>query len=117
MNTDNYTPDPVRIAIVHQQAECTYQQAVQSITHLDEYDGKFTARKARRNGESVRYANLNEILPIGISSLIAAGYDEAESTFILQTVFNGFSVQHGGKRMYLPKQDMVLRRFESIQTF
>lgn len=117
MNTDPYTPDPVRVAIVQQQTTCTNHQAEQAIFHLDKYDNKTVTPETRSNSDNSGYASLPEVLPLGISALLAAGYGETESTFILQTIFNGLAAQHGGKRMYLPKPERISSRFENIQIF
>ncbi|UOG91798.1 MAG: hypothetical protein L3K52_16660 [Candidatus Thiothrix sulfatifontis] len=111
-------PDPERVLIVVETAHCSPERAELTIQALDKHD---LAQQAHRTTptttDSSGYASFDELLSPGAAALVAAGYGGNEAAFILQTLFNGLAVEHGGKRLYLPKPERLLRKFETVQFF
>jgi hypothetical protein len=98
--------------IVADITRCSADLAERAIEELDKYDHEQIPPTATSTGESSGgYASLPDLLPVGKSALIAAGYGEQEAANILQTLFNGLAATHGGKRLYLPKLDNLQRSF------
>jgi Mor family transcriptional regulator len=109
MNTDKHAPDPARVAIVQDITQCSEQAAAQAVSSLDEFDAAQLSPEIRTgtNEQGNGYASLPDILPVGKSALVAAGYDPEEAGQILTRLFVGLSEEHGGKRLYLPKADKI----------
>jgi hypothetical protein len=118
MNREPHPPDPVRVMIVLDVAKCSVDRAERTIEELDKYDREQTPPTVTNNGESGGgYASFPDLLPVGKSALVAAGYGEQEAANILQALFTGLAAEHGGKRVYLPKADKMQARIQACMSF
>lgn len=110
-----HPPDPVRVMIVLDIAKCSIDRAERTIEELDKHDRQQTPPPVTSTGKSTRsYTSLPDLLPVGKSALIAAGYPEAEAANILQALFNGLATEYGGKRVYLPKADKMQAKIKAL---
>lgn len=113
MNTVQNPPDPIRVMIVVDVARCSVERAERTIQELDKYDQEQTTHTQTSSSEpGSGYASLPDILPVGKSALVAAGYDPEEAGRILTQLFTGLAEEHGGKRVYLPKADKIHQRIQ-----
>lgn len=105
-------PDPARVDIVQRITHCTEQKAAKVIRKLDEHDTKQPTESPTNTSDSNGYASLPDLLPVGKSALVTAGYDPEEAGYILGKLFTGLAAEHGGKRFYLPKADKIHQRIQ-----
>lgn len=111
---DTYPPDPERVLIVVETAQCSPELAELTIQELDKHDTpQHTHNPTRCSDTSSGYAGLPDLLPVGKSALVTAGYGEQEAENILQALFNGLAAEHGGKRVYLPKAEKMQARIQA----
>lgn len=99
-------PDPVRVMIVVDIARCAVGRAEETIRVLDRHDQEQQAkqRKAGAGNQGGRYANLYDTLKGCTAALVGSGYSQKAAENILQTVFSSLALSHGGKRLYIGKQ-------------
>lgn len=106
-------PDPVRVMIVLDIARCSPERAERTIEELDKHDAQQQAANPPSSSEpGGGYASFTDMLPVGKSALVAAGYGSEEAGRILTQLFTGLAAEYGGKRLYLPKADKLQRSFE-----
>ena len=118
MNTAQHQPDPARVMIVVEVAKCSLDCANRTIQELDKHDTQQQDSNDKCNSENGGgYASLPDLLPIGKSALIMAGYPQQEAENILLSLFTGLAAEHGGKRLYLPKPENLKRSFERADCF
>lgn len=94
-------------------ARCSVERAERTIQELDKHALEQTPPTATSASESSGYARLPDLLPVGKSALVAAGYGELEAGNILQALFIGLAAEYGGKRVYLPKADKMQARIQA----
>ena len=112
---DTQAPDPIRVMIVVDVARCSIERAEQTITELDKHDQEQQTANPTNAGETSGsgYSSLHDLLPVGKSALVAAGYGGHEAATILEFLFTGLAVEYGGKRVYLPKADKMQARIQA----
>jgi Mor family transcriptional regulator len=108
------TLDPIRVNIVVDTARCSPELAERTIERLDDHDQKTPLNTPTTPATSSGYASLPDLLPVGKSALMAAGYHEEEAGNILQALFNGLAMEYGGKRVYLPKADKMQAKIQAF---
>lgn len=107
------TLDPIRVNIVVDTAQCSLELAERTIEKLDNHDQQTLLPAPTTTATSSGYARLPDLLPLGKSALITAGYADEEAANILQVLFNGLATEYGGKRVYLPKADKMQARIQA----
>jgi hypothetical protein len=94
MNTAQHQPDPARVMIVVEVAKCSLDCANRTIQELDKHDTQQQASNDKCNSENGGgYASLPDLLPIGKSALIMAGYPQQEAENILLSLFTGLAAE------------------------
>lgn len=112
MTIEQRPPDPARVAIMQRITHCTEQKAEKVIRKLDEHDTQQQLPNTSNGENSGGYASLHDLLPVGKTALVSAGYDPEEAGYILSKLFAGLAAKHGGKRLYLPKADKIHKRIQ-----